>query len=44
MDGVLVDFERGVVATINKQLSSKNPFEPELAAKIFQELGRNYRY
>ena len=42
MDGVLVDFERGVVAAINKQLSSKNPFRPKAAAKIFQELGRNY--
>ena len=42
MDGVLVDFERGVVATINEQLASETPFEPELAAKIFQELGRNY--
>ena len=42
MDGVLVDFERGVVNAINKQLASKNPFKPELAAKIFQELGRNY--
>ena len=42
MDGVLVDFERGVVATINKQLASKTPFEPELAAKIYDELRRNY--
>ena len=42
MDGVLVDFERGAVDAINKQLASKNPFRPELAAKIFQELGRNY--
>ncbi len=42
MDGVLVDFERGVVDAINKQLASKNPFRPKGAAKIFQELGRNY--
>jgi 5'(3')-deoxyribonucleotidase len=42
MDGVLVDFERGVVAAINKQLVSKDPFRPKAAAKIFKELGRNY--
>jgi len=42
MDGVLVDFEKGVVDAINKQLASKNPFRPKAAAKIFQELGRNY--
>ena len=42
MDGVLVDFERGVVDATNKQLASKNPFRPKAAAKIFQELGRNY--
>ena len=42
MDGVLVDFERGVVKAINDQLASKNPFRPKGAAKIFKELGRNY--
>ena len=42
MDGVLVDFEKGVVDAINKQLASKNPFRPKAAAKIFKELGRNY--
>ena len=42
MDGVLVDFERGVVDATNKQLASKNPFRPKAAAKIFKELGRNY--
>ena len=42
MDGVLVDFERGVVEAINAQLASKNPFRPKAAAKIYKELGRNY--
>ena len=42
MDGVLVDFERGVVETINAQLASENPFRPKAAAKIFKQLGRNY--
>jgi hypothetical protein len=42
MDGVLVDFEHGAVDTINKQLASKNPFKPNLTAKIVDELGRNY--
>ena len=38
MDGVLVDFEHGAVDTINKQLASKNPFKPNLTAKIVDEL------
>ncbi len=42
MDGVLCDFEKGVVEVINRNLKSKNPKEPKLAAKVVEELGRNY--
>ena len=42
MDGVLCDFEKAVVKTINRELSSKNPKHPKLAAKIVADLGRNY--
>jgi len=42
MDGVLVDFEKAVVQTINKQLASDNPYRPKAAAKIVAKLGRNY--
>ena len=42
MDGVLVDFETGVVAKMNSELSKENPKEPKLAAKVIAELGRNY--
>ena len=42
MDGVLVDFERTVIKTINKQLASDNPYRPKAAAKIITKLGRNY--
>ena len=42
MDGVLCNFEKGAVEAINNQLKSKNPKKPELAAKVIEELGRNY--
>ena len=42
MDGVLCDFEKGAVETINKQLASDSPRYPEIAAKVIQELGRDY--
>ena len=42
MDGVLVDFEKGVIDKINSELSSEVPKLPELAAKVIAELGRNH--
>ena len=42
MDGVLVDFEKGIVEKINSELSSDNPKLPKLANKVVEELGRNY--
>jgi hypothetical protein len=42
MDGVLVDFEKGVIEKMNSELSKENPKEPKLAAKVIAELGRNY--
>jgi len=42
MDGVLCDFEKGAVDLINEQLSSQSPRYPKLAAKIIEELGRDY--
>ena len=42
MDGVLVDFETGVVDAMNLELKKEFPAFPELAAKLVKELGRNY--
>ena len=42
MDGVLVDFEKGVVNKMNEELGSDNPKLPKLANKVIEELGRNY--
>jgi len=42
MDGVLCDFEKAVVKSINQELSSDNPKHPKLAAKVIADLGRNY--
>ena len=42
MDGVLCDFEKAVVESINRELASKNPKHPKLAAKVVSDLGRNY--
>ena len=42
MDGVLCDFEKGVIKAINRELASKNPKNPELAAVVVNDLGRNY--
>jgi hypothetical protein len=42
MDGVLVDFEKGIVNKMNEELSSDNPKLPKLANKVVEELGRNY--
>ncbi len=42
MDGVLCNFEKAVVESINYQLSSDNPKHPKLAAKVVTDLGRNY--
>jgi len=42
MDGVLCNFEKGVVEAINRELSSNNPKNPELAAAVIKDLGRNY--
>ena len=42
MDGVLCDFEKAVVETINRELSSQNPKHPKLAAKVVADLGRDY--
>jgi aromatic ring-cleaving dioxygenase len=42
MDGVLCDFEKAVVETINRELISDNPKHPKLAAKVVADLGRNY--
>ena len=42
MDGVLCNFEKAVVESINYQLSSDNPKHPKLAAKVVADLGRNY--
>ena len=41
MDGVLCDFEKAVVDAINRELSSGNPKNPELAAKVVADLGRD---
>ena len=42
MDGVLVDFEKGVIEKINSELSSDNPKLPKYANKVIEQLGRNY--
>ena len=42
MDGVLCDFEKGVIKAINRELSSDNPKNPELAVAVVNDLGRNY--
>jgi len=42
MDGVLVDFENGVVEAINKELKSDNPLFPKAAKKVIVSLGRDY--
>jgi len=42
MDGVLVDFEKGVIEKMNSELSSDSPKLPKLANKVTAELGRNY--
>tara|TARA_R100001126_G_C4759605_1_gene117068 strand:- start:32 stop:604 length:573 start_codon:yes stop_codon:yes gene_type:complete len=42
MDGVLCNFEKGVVKAINLELASENPKNPKLAAAIIEDLGRNY--
>tara|TARA_A100001515_G_scaffold123925_2_gene107985 strand:+ start:449 stop:1054 length:606 start_codon:yes stop_codon:yes gene_type:complete len=42
MDGVLCDFENGVVEAMNRDLKSKKPKDPKLAAEVVAELGRNY--
>jgi len=42
MDGVLCDFEKAVVESINRELASENPKNPKLAAKVIADLGRNY--
>jgi hypothetical protein len=39
MDGVLVDFENGVVKAINQELLKKNPKRPKLAKKVRAEIG-----
>ena len=41
MDGVLVDFEKGVVNKMNEELGSDSPKLPKLANKVIEELGRN---
>ena len=42
MDGVLCNFEKGVVEAINRELSSDNPKNPDLAQAVIEDLGRNY--
>jgi hypothetical protein len=42
MDGVLVDFEKGVIEKINSELSSDSPKLPKYANKVIEQLGRNY--
>ena len=42
MDGVLCDFESAVVESINRELKNNNPKNPKLAAKVIEDLGRNY--
>ena len=42
MDGVLVDFEKGVIEKINSELSSDSPKKPKYANKVIKQLGRNY--
>ena len=42
MDGVLCNFEKGAIEAINRELASANPKNPELAAKVINDLGRNY--
>ena len=42
MDGVLCDFEKAVVESINRELASENPKHPKIAAKVVADLGRNY--
>lgn len=42
MDGVLCNFEKGVVEAINRELSSDNPKNPDLAKAVIEDLGRNY--
>jgi len=39
MDGVLVDFENGVVKAINEELSKKEPKKPKKVKKIYDEIG-----
>ena len=39
MDGVLVDFERGVVDTINKQLAVKTHSDPKQQQRFFKNWG-----
>ena len=38
MDGVLCNFEKGAIEAINRELSSENPKNPELAAKVIKDL------
>ena len=42
MDGVLVDFEKGVIDKMNEELGSDNPKLPKYANKVIEQLGRNY--
>ena len=42
MDGVLCNFEKGAIEAINRELSSENPKNPELAAEVIKDLGRDY--
>lgn len=42
MDGVLVDFEKGVIEKMNSELGSDNPKLPKYANKVIEQLGRNY--
>ena len=37
MDGVLCDFEKGVIKAINRELSSDNPKNPELAVAVVND-------
>ena len=42
MDGVLVDFEKGVVDRINMNLKGPDPKFPTLANRVIKTLGRDY--
>ena len=37
MDGVLCNFEKGVVEAINRELSSDNPKNPDLAKAVIED-------